>query len=44
MAWPGLLHKTTVSETPPPPLGAQICGTDPTSRVGEEREIGPRLP
>lgn len=38
-AWPGLLHKTIVSATLLPPLGEQICGRDPTSRVGEEREI-----
>lgn len=38
-AWPGLLHKTLVSAALLPPLGAQICGTDPTSMVGEKRGI-----
>lgn len=38
-AWPGLLHKTIVSATLLPPLGAEICGMDPTSRVGEKRGI-----
>lgn len=38
-AWPGLVHKTIGSATLLPPLGAQICGTDPTSRVGEKRRI-----